>query len=571
MARGGSKQAATSGALDRIGPYEVVEEIGRGGMGVVYLARQPSLDRLVAVKVLLGDDPQLAARLRREAATLGELQHPGIVAIHDVGEVGGRPYIAMAYCAGGSLGHAVRERGRLTPGEAVLALSVVAEALATLHGRGLVHRDVKPSNVLLTSSGDPCLADFGLAMGGDAPSITASGALLGTIGYTAPELILGEDASPASDAFALGVLGYQLLAGRAPFASAHVAAVVDAIRRGDRLPLADLAPDAPPRLVELVEELLDPEPGRRPADLRAWAAQVRSTASTTPISPASTPERSTAGTAQVGWAGRQQDLDEVRRSSRRRAVVVLGVAAAAVVAAVIGASLAGGDDGDPVAVISDAPTTTTASTAAEPAVTATTVLAVETAGDSSTLGRAVSLDADGAYEVTLTFANPTAGPLTISHTEVIPKSVAGDVTDLAFDVEPTQVVAADPVVVWTFELAAGDSLTITYRASVEPTDDPEARLATLEADRLAAVFAFASGQALPTADTTAEGSDGTTPTSTGTTRGPTPTSSGTTATTRPPETTATTAPPPATPTTPPATPTTESPTTICGGVFQCGN
>ena len=251
----------------RLGHYEVIEELGRGGMGVVYLARQDGLDRLVAVKVLAAVDAELAARLRREARVLSELHHPHIVSIYDVGEVSGSPYFVMAYCAGGSVADVLAQQGRLTVGQAVNVLASTSSALAAMHSLGLVHRDVKPSNVLLSADGQPFLSDLGIVGGGDRSRMTATGSLLGTIGYSAPELLDNAHHSPACDTFSLGVLGYEIVSGRHPFARPSLSGVLDAVRRGVYPPLAELAPGVPTRLAELITSAMSIDPGQRPPDL----------------------------------------------------------------------------------------------------------------------------------------------------------------------------------------------------------------------------------------------------------------------------------------------------------------
>ena len=251
----------------RLGHYEVIEELGRGGMGVVYLPRQDGLDRLVAVKVLAAVDAELAARLRREARVLSELHHPHIVSIYDVGEVSGSPYFVMAYCAGGSVADVLVQQGRLTVGQAVNVLASTSSALAAMHSLGLVHRDVKPSNVLLSADGQPFLSDLGIVGGGDRSRMTATGSLLGTIGYSAPELLDNAHPSPACDTFSLGVLGYEIVSGRHPFAGPSLSGVLDAVRRGVYPPLTDVVPGVPTRLAELITSAMSLDPAQRPHDL----------------------------------------------------------------------------------------------------------------------------------------------------------------------------------------------------------------------------------------------------------------------------------------------------------------
>ena len=260
---------------EQIGDFEILDQIGRGGMGVVYLALQPSLDRLVAVKVMQVDDAELAIRLQLEARTLADIQHPHIVRVLDVGDDGGSPFYAMELCAGGSVAHVLERDGRLSPGRTAHVLAAVAEALGAMHGRGLVHRDVKPSNVLLSIDGEPYLSDFGLAVDARWSRMTGSGAIVATIGYAAPELLGGEDVAPAADVFSLGVMGYQLLTGELPFTGAHIFGIIDAVRTGTFPPLAARVPDAGAELVELIVSCLNADAAARPADLGVLAEALR--------------------------------------------------------------------------------------------------------------------------------------------------------------------------------------------------------------------------------------------------------------------------------------------------------
>src|SRR4051812_3968704 len=151
---------------EQIGSYEVLRELGRGGMGIVYLARQPGLDRLVALKIISPATPDFAARLRTEALALASLQHPHIVGVIDVGEDDGKPFYVMPYFAGGTMAQVLERDGRLAPAQVSAVLTATASALAAMHAHAVLHRDVKPSNILLSGTGDPYLADFGLVSGG---------------------------------------------------------------------------------------------------------------------------------------------------------------------------------------------------------------------------------------------------------------------------------------------------------------------------------------------------------------------------------------------------------------------
>jgi serine/threonine protein kinase len=212
--------------------YELLEPLGRGGMGVVHRARQTSLDRKVALKFLAPDvarDADALARFQREARTVSALNHPHICTIHDLGQHDGRPFIAMELIAGKTL-HAHMRAG--TPLDANAIVAQVAAALAVAHDAGVEHRDVKPDNIIVRDDGWVKVVDFGLArLVGDprAPnawSVTAPGAILGTPRYMSPEQLRGEPADEASDVFSLGIVWYELATGRHPFAAASLAAMV---------------------------------------------------------------------------------------------------------------------------------------------------------------------------------------------------------------------------------------------------------------------------------------------------------------------------------------------------------
>jgi predicted Ser/Thr protein kinase len=231
------------------GEYEVQGELGRGGMGVVYLARHTGLQRLVALKVVLGGglaSEQEVRRFQLEARAAAALSHPGIVPVHEVGQYEGQHFFSMGYVPGGSLA-ARTAAGPVPPDEAARLLRDVCNAVACAHDHGILHRDLKPANILLDENGRPLVTDFGLAKrvtsaGPDGPSLTQTGAVIGTPSYMAPEQAAGrgDEVGVASDVYALGAVLYELLTGRPPFRAATTLETLTQV--------LDAAP-APPRLV----------------------------------------------------------------------------------------------------------------------------------------------------------------------------------------------------------------------------------------------------------------------------------------------------------------------------------
>jgi serine/threonine protein kinase len=464
------------GLPERVGPFEVVGEIGRGGMGVVYLARQPSIGRMVAVKVLPFRDDSLADRLRQEATILGEMQHPHIVSVLDVGVDDGYPYYAMAYCAGGSLAQVLDRDGRLTASQTASTLAVVAEALGAMHARGLVHRDVKPSNVLLSADGEPFLADFGLAMGEGGHRVTTSGAVLGTIGYAAPELLDGNAVTGAADTFSLGVLGYQLLSGETPFKGAHVTAVIEAVRTGRCRPLGEIVPDAPPLLVEFIEQAMATDPSFRPSDLRDFATELRSTAPAARVQPVLTPADAGQTIARDRRSGPGRDditkpitKTATTKSWKRPRVLapaftglgVFGVALALMFSGVFGSSQP---------------------SSASAVVGYQLPVAKFSNGVSVSQSWAVSGPKHDQVRGTTTASNDGDATVTQPVDVVIPKGLAASVADVRFAHAPDSITARDPIVRYCVQLHPGTKRVLTYTTTKAPTDTGAKRLAAWAAD-----------------------------------------------------------------------------------------
>jgi pimeloyl-ACP methyl ester carboxylesterase len=260
--------------------YRIVDKVGEGGMGVVYRAHDTGLERDVALKFILHGpslESEHGSRLRREAKALAALNHPNILTIYEIGDAHGGPFLALEWVGGGSLADLVRS-GPLPVDAFVRVAGAAADALAAAHGRGIVHRDVKPGNVLLTEDGRVKLADFGLARFSEADDVTRSSGLWGTVAYMSPEQLRGEAPGPAGDVFAFGVMAYEMLTGHRPFQGAGHAGVMAAILDGRHTPLIEARPDVPLELAAVVERCLVSDPSGRFADAAALATALQQAA-----------------------------------------------------------------------------------------------------------------------------------------------------------------------------------------------------------------------------------------------------------------------------------------------------
>jgi serine/threonine-protein kinase len=248
------------------GQYALERELGRGGMAVVYLARDVRLDRPVAIKLLppdLAAHDKLRDRFMREARTAARLSHPHIVPIHAVDEVRGYVFYVMSYVDGETLAERVANRGPLPPREASRVLQEVAGALAAAHGQGVVHRDVKPGNILLErATGRAMVTDFGIARLADGGE-TAVGELLGTPEYMSPEQAAGDAVDARSDVYSLGVVAYYMVSGQLPFTAPTIQAVLAKQLTQVPPPLASVAPGAPHSLANAIDTCLIKDPSRR--------------------------------------------------------------------------------------------------------------------------------------------------------------------------------------------------------------------------------------------------------------------------------------------------------------------
>src|SRR4051812_21840656 len=253
------------GARLLVARYELGDRLGYGGMGEVWAATDRRLGRDVAVKQLrmdLAEQPVARRRFEIEARAAAGLTHPNIVTVYDCGEDNGRPFLVMERLPGRTLADEIA-LGPVDPERAVEISCAVLSALSAAHDAGIIHRDIKPGNVLLTDTGVPKVSDFGIAKTADTSTATVTGELLATPAYLAPERLRGQPASRVSDLYAVGVLLYESLSGTRPFQGDTPIAVLDAVARGDATPLSSICPGLPDAVVAVVERSMAIDPASR--------------------------------------------------------------------------------------------------------------------------------------------------------------------------------------------------------------------------------------------------------------------------------------------------------------------
>jgi len=260
----------------KIGRYQVQRKLARGGMGTVYVAQDPMLGRMVAVKVFVGDMdvPDAAERFAREARAAASLNHTNIVTVFDFGEVGSQPYIVMEYIQGDTMAEIIRRRTAVSLAEKVRWLEELCEGVASAHKMGVVHRDIKPGNLMIDRSGRLKILDFGIAKIVNSLAANITAAVIGTPRYMAPEQLLGHPLDARSDIFAIGAVCFELLTYEEAFQGDSFSAITHKVINEDVRRLSDLVPEAPPELCAIVEKSLQKNPADRYEDAESMRVAI---------------------------------------------------------------------------------------------------------------------------------------------------------------------------------------------------------------------------------------------------------------------------------------------------------
>ncbi|HEX5217228.1 MAG TPA: serine/threonine-protein kinase [Vicinamibacterales bacterium] len=261
-----------------IGRYDIIEMVGKGGMGVLYRGHDPKLERDVAVKMMHVDftgDDTARERFQREARAVARLQHRNVVTIHELGDLDGTPYIVMEFLSGQDLEHILKSTTSTLPLVKKLDIAIqLCEGLGYAHDQGIVHRDIKPGNVRVLEDGTVKILDFGIAKFAMS-SVTQSGTVMGTPSYMAPEQIMGQPVDGRADLFSTGVLLYELLAGKKPFVGDSPTSVVYQIMHGEAASIREIVPDLPDALAEVVSRALEKDPAQRYAKASELASDLQ--------------------------------------------------------------------------------------------------------------------------------------------------------------------------------------------------------------------------------------------------------------------------------------------------------
>jgi eukaryotic-like serine/threonine-protein kinase len=420
--------------------YELVELIGKGGMSSVFKAHDRMLDRTVAIKILhpqFTDDEEYVERFRREARSVAQLSHPNIVTVIDRGEDERRQFIVFEYVEGENLKQRLQRTGAMPVHDALLLGLQMARALSFAHSRGLVHRDVKPQNVLLNDDGQAKMTDFGIARSVDVQGVTITGTVLGTSEYIAPEQARGQRVDAQTDVYSLGVVLYELLTGAVPYeGETFVTVALKHVNEPVRSVL-ERRPDAPPRLALAVERAMAKSPDERYDSMDELVGELE--ACLDDLDPSS--EDATMITRWPVAAPRRRRERSPRRRRRRRLGVlwpiaaVLGVLAVAALAALGAMALRDGGSGDPQA-------------APRPAITLTGIGAYDPDGGDGEHDDEAPLATDRDFA---TFWR------TESYDSGLNKSGVGVILDAGREIEPQTMTVTTDTPGFTAEIQAGDS------------------------------------------------------------------------------------------------------------------
>ncbi|SDD53908.1 serine/threonine-protein kinase [Aquimonas voraii] len=263
-----------------LGHYEIVAELGRGGMGVVYKGFEPALNRFVAIKELspsLAHDPQLVERFLREARSMAALNDPHIIQIYFIGQENGQPFFVMEFVEGESLSGLLKREGRLQPEVALKILHQTAQGLATAHDAGVIHRDIKPGNLMLSSRGQVKIADFGIALATQdlSKKLTSTGEFVGTPGYLSPEVCLGKPVDQRSDVFSLGIVLFEMLSGKTPFSDESPLGLMLEVVKAEIPDVRQLNEAVDPQAAAILGKMLAKDPAERFQNCHDLAAALQ--------------------------------------------------------------------------------------------------------------------------------------------------------------------------------------------------------------------------------------------------------------------------------------------------------
>jgi eukaryotic-like serine/threonine-protein kinase len=452
------------------GRYELLELIGRGGMSSVWKAHDRLLDRIVAIKVLheqFTQDEEYVERFRREARSVAQLSHPNIVTVIDRGEEGGRQYIVFECVEGENLKQLIHRTGPLPIRDALLLALQMARALGFAHDRGLIHRDVKPQNVLLNEDGQAKMTDFGIARSVDVEGVTITGTVLGTSEYIAPEQARGQRVDALTDVYSLGVVLYELLTGSVPFDGENFVAIALRHVNEPAPSVLERRPDCPPRLGLAVERAMSKRPEARFGSMDELVAELE--ACLAELDPSS--EEATMISRRPVTAPRQRR--QRRAQPRRRVGILWPIAAVGAILAVAALAAIGAmalrDDGNGGSA-------------------AATNTPIRLSGVDSYDPEGDNMEEHDDRVQDATDGDPSTYWTTEGYTGEFTKSGVGLVLDAGKDVEPRSIVVTTDEPGFTAEIRTGDSATGPFERRVSGSEVVQDRTVFELADAKARYF-----------------------------------------------------------------------------------